>query len=346
MQGTTVARLPIPGGDEGNWGQILNDFLAQTLKNDGTIKDNVIPESSLAAPVQAKINTVAGQQGATGPAGATGPQGPAGTAGATGAAGPAGVAGAAGATGPQGTTGAVGATGASGSAGAQGATGPAGSTGAAGSVGATGAQGATGPAGAGSTTDLTFSRDATTVTVESSTGLDAILPSATTTNAGVMAASDKTKLDGVAQSATANATDAQLRDRSTHTGTQAVSTITGLQGTLDGLTSAASFVATRYNVVAVTNTAYTLSIGDSGSFITASNASAMTITIPTNASVAFDVGTKIMFVQMGAGQVTFVASGGVSLYADPGLKIAAQYGGAELVKIATDTWILVGRLAA
>lgn len=38
----------------------------------------------------------------------------------------------------------------------------------------------------------------------------------------------KTKLDGIATGATANATDAQLRDRSTHTGTQAVSTITGL----------------------------------------------------------------------------------------------------------------------
>lgn len=44
----------------------------------------------------------------------------------------------------------------------------------------------------------------------------------------------KTKLDGIAAGATANATDAQLRDRSTHTGTQAISTVTGLQGALDG----------------------------------------------------------------------------------------------------------------
>jgi hypothetical protein len=39
---------------------------------------------------------------------------------------------------------------------------------------------------------------------------------------------ERTKLDGVAPGATANATDADLRDRSTHTGTQAASTITGL----------------------------------------------------------------------------------------------------------------------
>lgn len=44
----------------------------------------------------------------------------------------------------------------------------------------------------------------------------------------------KTKLDGIAAGATANATDAQLRDRATHTGTQAISTVTGLQTELDG----------------------------------------------------------------------------------------------------------------
>lgn len=42
------------------------------------------------------------------------------------------------------------------------------------------------------------------------------------------ASAAKSKLDGIATGATANATDAQLRDRSTHTGTQAVGTITGL----------------------------------------------------------------------------------------------------------------------
>lgn len=43
----------------------------------------------------------------------------------------------------------------------------------------------------------------------------------------------KTKLDGIAAGATANSTDAQLRDRTTHTGSQAISTVTGLQTALD-----------------------------------------------------------------------------------------------------------------
>ena len=46
--------------------------------------------------------------------------------------------------------------------------------------------------------------------------------------AGFMTGADKAKLNGVAANATANATDAALRDRATHTGTQAASTITGL----------------------------------------------------------------------------------------------------------------------
>lgn len=45
---------------------------------------------------------------------------------------------------------------------------------------------------------------------------------------------EKTKLSGIQAGATANSTDAQLRDRTTHTGTQAISTVTGLQTALDG----------------------------------------------------------------------------------------------------------------
>ncbi len=43
-----MARLPQPGGDSGNWGTILNDYLAQSLKSDGTIKDNAVTSSALA----------------------------------------------------------------------------------------------------------------------------------------------------------------------------------------------------------------------------------------------------------------------------------------------------------
>lgn len=83
-------------------------------------------------------------------------------------------------------------------------------------------------------TDLSATYAADSVTVVSSTGSDALIDDATTSNAGVLSAADKTKLDSVASGATANATNAQLRDRTTHTGSQAISTVNNLQAALDG----------------------------------------------------------------------------------------------------------------
>ena len=68
-------------------------------------------------------------------------------------------------------------------------------------------------------------RTATAVPVTSSTGSSATLAAASTTLAGVMTATDKAKLDGVATGATANATNAQLLSRANHTGTQTLATI-------------------------------------------------------------------------------------------------------------------------
>lgn len=50
----STPRLPVPGGDAGNWGSLLNDFLSQSHNSDGTLKDidpsNVTGlEASLAA---------------------------------------------------------------------------------------------------------------------------------------------------------------------------------------------------------------------------------------------------------------------------------------------------------
>lgn len=153
-----MARLPIPGGDDGKWGTILNEYLAAAHNTDGTIKANAItadaiapdaiPENRLDSDVRAKLNATGGP---TGPAGPAGPTGSTGATGPTGASGASGVAGTVGATGPSGVPGAsgsVGATGPSGAQGIPGATGPTGSTGTVGATGATGPSGATGLVGA------------------------------------------------------------------------------------------------------------------------------------------------------------------------------------------------------
>lgn len=51
---------------------------------------------------------------------------------------------------------------------------------------------------------------------------------------------EKSKLAGVAAGATANSTDAQLRDRATHTGEQPIASVTGLQSSLDSKASKAT----------------------------------------------------------------------------------------------------------
>ncbi len=181
-------RLPTPGGDKGNWGTILNDYLAVAHKTDGTLKDNSIPEAALAPTVQAKLNSgggtpgatgAQGPQGANGSQGATGPQGPigpsgaSGTQGATGAQGPAGVAGQPGATGTQGIQGPAGASGtpgANGQPGAVGATGPQGPAGTPSTV--PGPQGATGPQGEAGADGA----DGTSVTITGSVANAAALP--------------------------------------------------------------------------------------------------------------------------------------------------------------------------
>ena len=43
-----MARLPTPGGDNGNWGTILNDYLTQAHKSDGTLKDNSVTGAAIA----------------------------------------------------------------------------------------------------------------------------------------------------------------------------------------------------------------------------------------------------------------------------------------------------------
>lgn len=72
--------------------------------------------------------------------------------------------------------------------------------------------------------------------------------------AGFMTGADKTKLDGIASAATANASDASLRDRATHTGTQAASTISDFSTAADARIAAASINAlTDVTITGATN---------------------------------------------------------------------------------------------
>lgn len=90
--------------------------------------------------------------------------------------------------------------------------------------------------------------------------------------------------------------------------------------------------------------AYTLVITDGGEVIEMTGASAATVTIPTNASVAFAIGTVIELCQVGAGQVTVAAAGGVTLDNPSSVTTRAQWSTIGLRKRGTNEWVLSGDL--
>jgi hypothetical protein len=99
---------------------------------------------------------------------------------------------------------------------------------------------------------------------------------------------------------------------------------------------------------AQTGTTYTTVLADAGKIVEASNASAITLTVPTNTSVAYPVGTQITILQTGVGQVTVAAvtPATTTINATPGLKLRAQWSSAVLTKRGTDLWVLTGDLTA
>ena len=71
------------------------------------------------------------------------------------------------------------------------------------------------------------------------------------------------------------------------------------------------------------------------------------ITIPTNATTAFPIGTSIDFYQASGTGANFVAADGtVTILRTPGLKLRTTHSSATLTKVAVNTWLLAGDLTA
>ena len=92
---------------------------------------------------------------------------------------------------------------------------------------------------------------------------------------------------------------------------------------------------------------YTLVLSDDGDLIEFTGSSAGSLTVPTNASVAFPIGTAITVLQAGTGQVTIVPETvAVIINSTPGLKTRAQWSVVTLIKRGTNTWLATGDLSA
>jgi hypothetical protein len=96
---------------------------------------------------------------------------------------------------------------------------------------------------------------------------------------------------------------------------------------------------------------YTAVLANNSQVVTMNNASANTFSIPTNASVAFPIGTQINVLQIGAGQTTIqaVTSGTTTIQSTGATaaapKLRARYSAATCLKAGTDLWYVFGDIA-
>lgn len=130
---------------------------------------------------------------------------------------------------------------------------------------------------------------------------------------------------------------------------EAANVITATSGVAfsDG-TQTKEAVPSRTAITSATG-AYNLSTGGLAlrdGLIEANSGSAFTITIPTNSTTAYPVGTSIDVLQVGSGQITIAGDTGVTVNGTPGLKLRTQWSSATLFKRATDSWVVLGDLTA
>lgn len=132
-----------------------------------------------------------------------------------------------------------------------------------------------------------------------------------------------------------------------------VATLTGTQTLTNKTLTTPTLDDPKINLAfdAQTGSSYTAVLNDNGQIVTMSNGSGNTFSIPTNASVAFPVGTQINVLQIGAGQTTInaVTSGTTSILSTGATaaapKLRARYSMATCIKAATDTWYVVGDIS-
>lgn len=119
----------------------------------------------------------------------------------------------------------------------------------------------------------------------------------------------------------------------------------------DVLTAAAANGLVEFTINTQSGTTYTVASTDAYQvLIVASNASAKTFDIPTDATYNFPVGTAITFLNTGAGDLTIDAvTPGTTTITSAGASAAApvveQYKAATAIKTAANAWTVVGAVA-
>lgn len=136
-----------------------------------------------------------------------------------------------------------------------------------------------------------------------------------------------------------------------NTGTQKFAI--AIDGTLTFQDGSTQTTAATFDPNIVVNTqsgtTYSLVAGDAQKLVTLSNASPITVTIPSNGTAALPIGTQVNIVQFGAGQVTVVGASSptpVTIRSTGATstspQLRAQYSSATLLQTSTDNWLVLG----
>jgi hypothetical protein len=230
-------------------------------------------------------------------------------------------------TGPQGTQGVAGPTG------------PTGPTGAASTVagptGPTGSLGPTGPGGVPATTtytrtSFTATSNQTSFTVAYTVGYVEVYQ-----NGVLLNASDYTASNGTSVVLAVGATTGDIVETIAYTVTNVASGPTGPTG--------AGYLNIPQNIQPGN---YTLVLADSGKHIYhASGAGAATYTIPANASVAYEIGTAVTFINLSATAISIAITTDTLILSSAGTtgtRTLTQNGSATAVKVTSTSWLISG----
>ena len=156
-------------------------------------------------------------------------------------------------------------------------------------------------------------------------------------NADATHAADTTNIHGIADTSLL-ATQAFVAD--------AIDNATGAYPELAGFGIVWNPISEKFEIdtsVTTKSSSFTLSLDDANKTILLSTPTTMTLTVPSNASVAIPVGYKYHLIETGEGITTFSPGSGVTLNSkNSQLFIDARYGQVTLMKIATNNWIAYG----
>jgi hypothetical protein len=188
----------------------------------------------------------------------------------------------------------------------------------------------------------------TVTSITAGTGLSG----GTITGSGTIAIDTATTVDlSTAQTLTNKTLTTPVISSISNSGTVTIPTGTVTLATLTGTETLSNKTLTdpKINLAFDAETAsYTAVLANNGQVVTMDNASANTFSIPTNASVAFPIGTQINVLQIGAGQTTIqaVTSGTTTIQSTGATaaapKLRARYSAATCLKAGTDLWYVFG----